>query len=138
MYEQDFKQDGGVVSLAIHAKGDSKRFTFWGRVTHRKVGPHDTEAVWCTLARNSSVMYGIVLRVTPHDTLRKMNSDNIVCSTLTSNIMNGYELWYDMFMLDYEVCISLCIKARLWIWTVNNSSISPIVQFRTMSWMTYV
>ena len=51
MYEQDSKQDVGVVSLAIHAKGDSKMFTFWGRVTHRKVGPHDTEGVQCTLAR---------------------------------------------------------------------------------------
>jgi len=42
-------------------------------------------------------MYGIVLGVTPPDTLRKMNSDNNVCSTLTSNIMNEYDyvrLWY--------------------------------------------
>jgi len=91
MYEQDFKQDVGVVSLAIHAKGDSKRFTFWGRVTHHKVGPHDTEGVRCTLGRFSSVMYGIVLGVTPPDALRKMNSDNNVCSTLTSNIMNEYD-----------------------------------------------
>jgi len=91
MYEQEFKQDVGVVSLAIHAKGDSKRFTFWGQVTHRKVGPHDTERVRCTLARFSSVMYGIVLGVSPPDALRKMNSDNNVCSTLTSNIMNEYD-----------------------------------------------
>jgi len=42
-------------------------------------------------------MYGIVLRVTPPDTLRKMNPDNTECSTLTSNIMNEYDyvrLWY--------------------------------------------
>jgi len=36
-------------------------------------------------------MYGIVLGVTPPDTLRKMNSDNNVCSTLTSNIMNEHD-----------------------------------------------
>jgi len=36
-------------------------------------------------------MYGIVLGVTPPDTLRKMNSDNIVCYTLTSNIMNEHD-----------------------------------------------
>jgi len=51
----DFKQDVGVVSLVIHAKGDFKRFTPGGRDTLRKVGPHDTEGVRCTLARNSSV-----------------------------------------------------------------------------------
>jgi hypothetical protein len=55
MYEQDFKQDVGVVSLAIHAKGDFKRFTPGGRDTLRKVGPHGTEGVRCTLARFSSV-----------------------------------------------------------------------------------
>ena len=36
-------------------------------------------------------MYGIVLGVTPPDALRKMNSDNNVCSTLTSNIMNEHD-----------------------------------------------
>ena len=55
MYEQEFKQDVGVVSLAIHAKGDSKRFTLGGRDTLRKVSPHGTERVRCTLARFSSV-----------------------------------------------------------------------------------
>ena len=43
MYEQDFKPDVGVVSLAIHAKGDFKRFTPRGRDTLCKVAPHDTE-----------------------------------------------------------------------------------------------
>lgn len=42
-------------------------------------------------------MYGIVLEVTPPDTLRKMNQDNIVCSTLTSNLMNE---WKNMAMHD--------------------------------------
>ena len=71
--------------------GGCKRFTPGGRDTLRKVGPHDTKGVRCTLARFSSVMYEIVLGVTPPDTLRKMNSDNNVCSTLTSNIMIEYD-----------------------------------------------
>jgi len=44
-------------------------------------------------------MYGIVLGVTPLDTLRKMNQDNYVCSTLTSNLIwmnHALRLWYDM------------------------------------------
>jgi len=55
MYEQDLKQDVGVVSLAI-TSGGYKRFTPGGRDTLHKVGPHDTEGVRCTLARFSSVM----------------------------------------------------------------------------------
>jgi len=53
-------------------------------------------------------MYGIVLGVTPPDTLRKMNSDDNVCSTLTSNIMNEHDyvclrLWYDRrYVQAYE------------------------------------
>ena len=90
MYEQDFNQDVGVVSLAIHV-GGYKRFTPGGRDTLLKVGPHDTEEVRCTLARFSSVMYGIVLGVTPPGALRKMNQDDNVCLTLTSNIMNEYD-----------------------------------------------
>jgi len=91
---------------------DLKRFTLWGRDKLRKGGPHDTEGVRCTLARFSSVMYGIVLRVTPPDAFRKMNSDNIVCSTLTPNIMNEYDYEYDcvmiMVILGYWTCTSLC------------------------------
>jgi len=91
MYDQDFKQDVGVVSFRYPRQGGFQAVLVRGRVTHRKVGPHDTEGVRCTLARFSSVMYGIVLGVTPPDALRKMNSDNNVCSTLTSNIMNEYD-----------------------------------------------
>jgi len=58
-------------------------------------------------------MYEIVLGVTPPDTLRKMNSNNIVCSTLTSNIMNEHD--YDMITIGicYETCVGLCTKIRL-------------------------
>ena len=50
MYEQDVKQDVGVVSLAIHAKGILEvHVRRTGQVP--KVGPHDTEGVRCTLAR---------------------------------------------------------------------------------------
>jgi len=80
-----------VSCLLLSTPGGYKRFTLGGRDTLRKVGLHDTEGVRCTLARFSSVMYGIVLGVTPSDTLRRMNQDNIVCCTLTSNIMNDYE-----------------------------------------------
>jgi hypothetical protein len=76
---------------------DLKRFTPRERDKLRKGGPHDTEGVRCTLARFSSVMYGIVLGVTPLDAFHKMNQDNYVCSTLTSNIMNEYD--YDMIMV---------------------------------------
>jgi len=93
MYDQDDKKDVGVVSLAIHAKG-IQEVHVRERDTLRKVGPYDTEGVRCTLARFSSIMYGIVLGVTPPDTLRKINSDNVVCYTLTSNIKNEYD--YDM------------------------------------------
>jgi len=67
------------------------RFSPGERDKLRKGGPHVTEGVRCTLVRFSSVMYGIVLGVTPLDTLCKMNSDNNVCSTLTSNITNEYD-----------------------------------------------
>jgi len=76
---------------------DLKGFLLWERDKLRKGGPHATEGVRYTLARFSSVMYGIVLGVTPPDTLRKMNSDNNAYSTLISNIMNEYDyvwLWY--------------------------------------------
>jgi len=53
-------------------------------------------------------MYGIVLRVTPSDTLRKMNQDNIVCHTLTSNIMNDYEHDMNTVTIWYQTCASLC------------------------------
>jgi len=91
MYDQDFKQDVGVVSFRYPRQRGFQEVFVRGRVTHRKVGLHDIEGVRCTLARFSSVMYGIVLRVTPPDALCKMNSDNNVCSTLTSNIMNEYD-----------------------------------------------
>jgi len=102
-----------VSCLLISTPGGYKRLTPGGRDTLRKVGPHDTEEVRCTLARNSSVMYGIVLEVTPPDTLRKMNSDNIVCSTLTSNIMNEHD--YDMItiVICYETCVDLYTKIKL-------------------------
>ena len=72
-------------------QGGYERFSPGERDKFRKGGQHVTEEDRCTLARNSSVMYGIVLGVTPPDTLRKMNSDNNVCSTLTSNIMNEHD-----------------------------------------------
>jgi hypothetical protein len=80
-----------VSYLLLSTPGGYKRFTPGGRDTHRKVGPHDTEGVRCTLARFSSVMYGNVFRFTPLDALRKMNQDNNVCSMLTSNLMNEYD-----------------------------------------------
>ena len=72
-------------------QGGYERFSPGERDKFRKGGQHVTEEDRCTLASNSSVMYGIVLGVTPPDTLRKMNSDNNVCSTLTSNIMNEHD-----------------------------------------------
>ena len=50
-------------------------------------------------------MYGIVLGVTPPDTLRKMNSDINVCSTLTSNIMNEHE--YVWLRYDYDMLLDM-------------------------------
>ena len=41
----------------------------------------------------------IVLGVTPPDTLRKLNQDNVVCYTLTSNIKNDYEYDYEHVMI---------------------------------------
>jgi len=61
----------------IHAKGDTRGSRQGGRDTLRKIGPHDTEGIRYTLARNLSVMNGIVIGVTPLDTLRKSNSDNM-------------------------------------------------------------
>jgi hypothetical protein len=80
----------------IHAKGDTRGSRQRGRDTLRKVGPHDTEGVRCTLARFSSVKQGILLGVTPLNTLSNMNQDNVVCYTLTSNIKNDYEYDYVM------------------------------------------
>jgi len=79
------------VSFRYPRQGGYERFSpgEWDKL--RKGGPHVTEGVRCTLARFSSVMSGIVLGVTPPDALRKMNSDNNVCSTLTSNIMNEHD-----------------------------------------------
>jgi hypothetical protein len=54
-------------------------------------GPHVTEGVRCALDRFSSVMYGIVLGVTPPGALRKMSQDNYVCSTLTYMYDYDYE-----------------------------------------------
>jgi len=79
------------VSFRYPRQGGYERFSLGERDKLRKGGPHVIEGVRCTLARNSSVMYGIVLGVTPPDALRKMNSDNNVCSTLTSNIMNEHD-----------------------------------------------
>jgi len=81
------------------------RFSPGEREKLRKGGPHVTEVVRCTLARNSSVMYGIVLGVTPPDTLRKMNSDNNVYSTLTSNIMNEHN--YAWLRYDYDMLLDM-------------------------------
>jgi len=66
-----------------------------------------------------------------------MNQDNVVCYTLTFNITNGHD--YDMItiMICYESCVSLCIKIRLWSYTVDDLRISPIVRFRIVSWISY-
>jgi hypothetical protein len=45
-------------------------------------------------------MYGIDLGVTPPGTIRKMNQDNIVCSTLTN--MNELKYVYVCYDYDYE------------------------------------
>jgi len=52
-------------------------------------------------------MYGIVLGVTPSDTLRKMNSDNNGCSTLTSNIMNEYDYVQLRYDHDYDMLLDM-------------------------------
>jgi len=52
-------------------------------------------------------MYGIVLGVTPLDTLRKMNSDNNVCSMLTSNIMNEYDYVWLRYEHDYDMLLDM-------------------------------
>jgi len=52
-------------------------------------------------------MYGIVLGVTPPDTLRKMNSDNNVCSTLTSNIMNEHDYVWLRYDQDYDMLLDM-------------------------------
>jgi hypothetical protein len=59
-------------------------------------------------------MYGILLGVTPPGAPRKMNQDNNVCSTLTSNLMNEgmnkYDyVWYEMIMIMYE-------WTYVWLW----------------------
>jgi hypothetical protein len=60
--------------------------------------PHDTEGVRCTLARITSVMYGIVLGVTPPGALRKMNQDNECL--FNANRMN--ELMHVYVCYDYN------------------------------------
>jgi len=52
-------------------------------------------------------MYGIVLGVTPLDALRKMNSDNNVCSTLTSNIMNEHDYVWLRYDHDYDMLLGM-------------------------------
>ena len=66
------------MSFRYPRQGGYERFSQGERDTLRKVGPHITEGVRCTLARFSSVMYGIVFGVTPPDTLRKMNQENVI------------------------------------------------------------
>ena len=49
--------------------------------------------------------------VTPPGAFRKMNSDNNVCSTLTSNIMNeyDYDLLLDMYrFMQVKQAMKLC------------------------------
>jgi len=67
-----------------------------------------------------------------------MNQDNVVCYTLTSNIMNKHD--YDMItiIICYETRASLCIKIRQWSYTVDDLRISPIVRFRIVSWISCV
>jgi len=66
----------GVVSLRYPAKGDTRGSRQEGRDKLHKGGPHDTEGVRYTLARNLSIMNEFVIGVTPLDTSRKNNSDN--------------------------------------------------------------
>ena len=93
------------MSFRYPRQGGYERFSPGERDKLRKGGPHVTEGVRCTLARFLSVMYGIVLGVTPPDTLRKMNSDINVCSTLTSNIMNEHE--YVWLRYDYDMLLDM-------------------------------
>jgi hypothetical protein len=72
----------------------------WERDKLRKGGPHVIEGVWCALARFSSVMYGILLGVTPPGALRKMNLDNML---FNANIY----VWMIMFMYDYDMMLDM-------------------------------
>jgi hypothetical protein len=81
---------------------DLKEFSPGERDKLRNGGPHVTEGVRCTLARFSSVMYGIVLGVTPPGALHKMNQDNdcLFNANLINEWMNEYDyVWYDMIMI---------------------------------------
>jgi hypothetical protein len=77
-------QDVGVHVSCYPRQGDT-RGSPRGTIQAVK-DPHDTEGVRYALARFSSVMYGIVLGVTPHGALRKMNQDNDCL--FNANIMN--------------------------------------------------
>jgi len=70
-----------------------------GRDKLRKGGPHDTKGVWYTLARNLSIMNGIVIGVTPLYTLRKSNSDyywyTIIWYVYESNDMIRNDMVWD-------------------------------------------
>jgi hypothetical protein len=90
--------DLGVMSLVIHARLGSQGVLLWSPWERDKVrngSPHVTEGVRYTLARFSSVMYEIVLGVTPPGDLRKMNKDNDCL--FNANLMNE---WMNMIMYD--------------------------------------
>ena len=85
----------------IHAKGDTRGSRQGGRDKLRKGGPHDTEGVWYTLARNLSVMNGFVIGVTPLDTFRKNNSDNYWHAIIwyvydNDDVIRKDMIWYKM------------------------------------------
>jgi hypothetical protein len=77
-------QDVGVCVSCYPRQGDTRDSP---RGTIQAIrDPHNTEGVRCTLARITSVMYGMVLGVTPPGALRKMNQDNDCL--FNANIMN--------------------------------------------------
>jgi hypothetical protein len=77
-------QDVGVRVSCYPRQGDTRGSP---RGTIQAVrDPHNTEGVRCNLVRITSVMYGMVLGVTPLGALRKMNQDNDCL--FNANIMN--------------------------------------------------
>jgi len=85
----------------IHAKGDTRGSRQGGRDKLHKGGPHDTEGVRYTLARNLSVMNGFVIGVTPLDTFRKNDSVNTWSTTIPYTCDNDNDNVICKFMILY-------------------------------------
>ena len=116
------KQDVGVV-LLLSTPG--------GRDTLRKVGPHDTEGVWCTLARFHRSCMGLYSGL-----LHPMHSVKWIKIMLLLHAKFYYNIYehehdMDMIMITYMITTwyvydivydryNLCIKLRLRCYIVDN------------------